>query len=152
VWDRVRSEDFSRGGQGNPKIRKVEYRAHGAAMKGQLEGAFSEIDIAREARNLSVEELRALGSIIVLEGEQAAYPLKIESLQRVSPGGKTKPRTPKWLLLSVQPITDTSPERALVWVADAFRPQFLKIFGQVPGSGVAADPSGVWVRRVVLLG
>lgn len=128
VLDRVRSEEFSRGGQGNPKIRKVEYRAHGAAMKGQLEGTFSEIDTAREARSLSVDELRALGSIIALEGEQAAYPLKIESLQRVSPGGKTKPKTPQWLLLSVQPRTDTSPERALVWVADAFRSQFLKIF------------------------
>lgn len=128
VLDRVRSEDFSRGGRGNPKVRKVEYRAHGAAMKGQLEDAFSEIDTARETRSLSVDELRALGSIITLEGEQAAYPLKIESLQRISPGGKTKPRTPRWLLLSVQPRTDTLPERAVVWVADAFRPQFLKIF------------------------
>lgn len=126
--NRVRSEDFSRGGQGNPKVRKVEYRAHGAAMKGQLEDAFSEIDAARETGSLSVDELRALGSIITLEGEQAAYPLKIESLQRILPGGKSKPKTPRWLLLSVQPRTDALPERAVVWVADAFRAQFLKIF------------------------
>lgn len=126
--NRVRSEDSSRGGQGNPKVRKVEYRAHGAAMKGQLEDAFSETDAARETGSLSVDELRALGSIITLEGEQAAYPLKIESLQQILPGGKSKPRTPKWLLLSVQPRTDSLPERAVVWVADAFRAQFLKIF------------------------
>ena len=125
--NRVRSEDFSRGGQGNPKVRKVEYRAHGAAMKGQLEDAFSETDAARETGSLSVDELRALGSIITLEGEQAAYPLKIESLQQILPGGKSKPRTPKWLLLSVQPRTHSLPVRAVVWVAEVFRAQFLTI-------------------------
>lgn len=128
VLDRVRNESFSRGGHGNPKVRAVEYRAHGAAMKGQLQDTFSHIENERASLSLSVDELRALGSIITLEGEDAAYPLKIESLQRISPGGKTKPRTPQWLLLSVQPQTDTLPERAVVWIADAYRPQFLKIF------------------------
>ncbi|MGH3852083.1 MAG: S8 family peptidase [Pseudonocardiaceae bacterium] len=33
-----------------------------------------------------------------------------------------------WLLLSVQPATDTTPERAVVWVADAYRTTFLKLF------------------------
>ncbi|OQM83378.1 hypothetical protein B0E55_01113 [Rhodococcus sp. 66b] len=33
-----------------------------------------------------------------------------------------------WLLLSVQPATEIEPERAVVWVADAYRPAFLKLF------------------------
>jgi hypothetical protein len=124
----VRSEDFSRGGNGNPKVRPVEYRAHGLALKGQLDDAFSETDAARERIRLSADELRALGSIITLEGEDATYPLKIESLEKFTRGSVKKPKAPQWLLLSVQPATGDMPERAVVWVADAYRPQFLKIF------------------------
>lgn len=128
VIDRVRSEDFSRGGKGDPKIKLVEYRAHGLALKGELDEALSASDTARTSISLSVEELRALGSIITLEGNDAAYPLKIESLEKFTRGGAKKPRAPQWLLLSVQPATSELPERAVVWVADAYRPQFLKIF------------------------
>lgn len=128
VLDRVRSEDFSRGGNGNPKIKPVEYRAHGLALKGQLDEALSEIDTARTSISLSVDELRALGSIITLEGDDATYPLKIESLEKFTRGGTKTPRVPQWLLLSVQPATSDLPERAVVWVADTYRPQFLKIF------------------------
>ena len=38
------------------------------------------------------------------------------------------PKVPQWLLLSVQPATEDLPERAIVWVADTYRPQFLKLF------------------------
>lgn len=127
VLNRARSENFSRGGQGNPKIRPVEYRAHGLAIKGQLQDTFSEIDDERGRTSLSIEELKALGSIVTLEGEAAAYPLKIDSLQTFSKHRKT-PKVPQWLLLSVQPATETLPERAVVWIADTYRPQFLKIF------------------------
>ena len=127
VLDRARNEDFSRGGQGNPKIRPVEYRAHGLAIKGQLQDTFSDIDDERRNTSLSADELKALGSVITLEGEEAAYPLKIESLQAFSRHRKT-PKVPQWLLLSVQPATEALPERAIVWVADTYRPQFLKIF------------------------
>jgi len=127
VLDRVRNEDFSRGGQGNPKIRPVEYRAHGLAIKGQLQDTFSNIDNERRNISLSADELRALGSVITLVGEDAAYPLKVESLQAFSRHRKT-PKVPQWLLLSVQPATEDRAERAVVWVADAYRPQFLKIF------------------------
>lgn len=68
-----------------------------------------------------------MGSIVTLEGEDAAYPLKIESLQKFS-RHRVKPKTPQWLLLSVQPAAEDQPERAVVWIADAYRPQFLKIF------------------------
>lgn len=127
VLDRVRNESFSRGGQGNPKIRPVEYRAHGLAIKGQLQDTFAEIDDERGSTDLSAEELKALGSIITLEGEDASYPLKIESLQTFS-RHRTTPKVPQWLLLSVQPATENRSERAVVWVADTYRPQFLKIF------------------------
>lgn len=127
VLDRARNEEFSRGGQGNPKIRPVEYRAHGLAIKGQLQDTFSDIDDERHSLSLNADELKALGSIIVLEGGKAAYPLKIEPLQAFSRHRKT-PRVPQWLLLSVQPATDDLPERAIVWVADTYRPQFLKLF------------------------
>ncbi|SMX95220.1 Subtilase family protein [Brevibacterium sp. Mu109] len=128
VLDRVRSEDFSRGGNGNPKVKPVEYRAHGLALRGQLQDAFSESDTTRTSISLSADELRALGSVITLEGEDAAYPLKIESLEKFTRGGAKKPRVPQWLLLSVQSATSGLPERAVVWVADAYRAQFLKIF------------------------
>ncbi|MFC9354794.1 S8 family peptidase [Arthrobacter sp. NPDC057013] len=127
VADRARNEEFSRGGQGNPKIRPVEYRAHGITIKGQLQETFSDIDEARSNVRLSADELQALGSIITLEGEDAAYPLKIESLQTFS-RHTVRPKVPQWLLLSVQPGTVDQPERAVVWIADAYRPQFLKIF------------------------
>jgi hypothetical protein len=128
VLDRVRSEDFSRRGNGNPKIKPVENRAHGLALKGQLDDAFFETDTARTSISLSVDELRALGSVITLEGDDAAYPLKIESLEKFTRGGAKTPKVPQWLLLSVQPAISDLPERAVVWVADTYRPQFLKIF------------------------
>lgn len=128
VLDRVRSEDFSRGGSGNPKVKPVEYRAHGLALKGQLDDVFSETDTARATVSLSADELRALGSIITLEGEDATYPLKIESLEKFTRGSAKKPKVPQWLLLSVQPGSSELPERAVVWVADAYREKFLQIF------------------------
>lgn len=128
VFDRVRSEDFSRGGNGNPRIKPLEYRAHGLALKGQLDGAFSDSDTTRAGIGLGGDELRALGSIITLEGEDATYPLKIESLEKFTRGSTKKPKEPQWLLLSVHPAVGELPERAVVWVSDAHRTQFLKIF------------------------
>ncbi|WP_180959510.1 S8 family peptidase [Brevibacterium aurantiacum] len=127
VLDRARNEEFSRKGQGNPKIRPVEYRAHGAAIKEQLQDTFSKIDFERDRAVLSAEELKALGSIVTLEGENAAYPLKIDSLQVLSKHRK-KPKVPQWLLLSVQPAAERQPERAIVWIADTYRQRFLAIF------------------------
>ncbi|WFF08720.1 S8 family peptidase [Micromonospora sp. WMMD1076] len=127
IIERAADEDFHRGGQGNPKIRPVEHRAHGLAVGEQLDQAFSEADQERHALSVSVEELRALGTVIVLEGTDAAYPLQLDSLNRHTKHRKT-PRQPMWLLLSVHPATDDEPERATVWVADAHRAAFLKLF------------------------
>ena len=72
------------------------------------------------------EELRAQGVIITIEGA-TNYLLKIDSLEQRSRHTKTRKR-PKWLLLSVEPATDESPERAQVWVSDEYRGEFLRLF------------------------
>jgi len=125
--ERAVDEDFHRGGQGNVKVRPVEYRAHGLAVRGELDRAFSEIEQKRRAVSVGKEELTALGSVIVLEGADAAYPLQLDSLNRLS-SHRNSPKRPEWLLLSVQPSKGTQPERATVWVSDLYRTKFLQIF------------------------
>lgn len=83
------------------------------------------IDQQRAAAIPSDEELRATGTVIVLEGEGATHPLKIDSLDSHT-GGRT--RNPKWLLLSVREARGEVSETATVWVSDAHRGQFLKLF------------------------
>ena len=119
--------DFHRPGRGHRKIRSVEHRAHGLALREDLTQTFSEVDQERENIMVTEDELRALGSIIVLEGSAADYPLQIDQLESRSAHGKN-PKRPRWLLLSVSPGTATEPERATIWVADAYRAQFMKIF------------------------
>lgn len=121
----ARNEDFTRPGRGNLKVRPVEYRAHGFAMKSQLHDAFSHIAEERNNVSLSLDELKALGSIITLEGADAAYPLKVDSLESFT---RHTSKLPRWLLLSMQPATANLPERAIIWVADNYRADFLKKF------------------------
>lgn len=130
VVDRVANEDFRRAGGGNPRIRPVEDRAeHGRGRVSELESALDSDDAARQEL-LTEAELRALGTIVTLEGGDAAYPLKIGSLQRFTRRNRTSPRRPKWLLLSVLPAEPVEglPERATVWVADAYRAEFVRLF------------------------
>lgn len=127
VLGRAVDADFHRSGRGNPKIRPVEHRAHGAALRGQLDQAFSQAQTERERSDVDVDELRALGTIIVLEGAGSAYPIEIDRLNSLTRHVKT-PKQPRWLLLSVRPATSTTPEQARVWVADAYRAPFLKLF------------------------
>jgi len=127
IVDRAANEDFTRRGQGNARVRPVEHRAHGLAMRGEIQQAFSEMDSERRSSGIDLEELEALGTIIVLEGGDAAFPLKVESLDRLSMH-RSRPRKPMWLLLSVQPATEAEPERATVWVADEYRSKFLGLF------------------------
>lgn len=128
--DGVQGREYSpAGGGGDPKIRDVEFRAHGEAMREQLGSTIEEVGRLREEEALGGEELRALGSVIVLEASDAAFPLKLESLEQATPGGKRKAPRPKWLLLSVMPgVTEKDPEQATVWVADEFRQRFIEIF------------------------
>ena len=127
VVDAAANTSFRRPARGNPKIRSVEHRAHGLALREDVRRTFSEVDQERANYNVDEDELRALGSVIVLEGADAAYPLKVDQLESLTRHRNT-PKRPRWLLLSVRPGTNTEPERATIWVADAYRAQFLKVF------------------------
>ena len=95
--------------------------------KAELREALGEQDQARDQLEPSLEELRALGVIVVLEGADGTYPLRVDSLQRFSQHRK-EPQRPQWLLLSVTPATADLPERAMVWISDEYRARFLKLF------------------------
>ena len=155
------AENFDRysgdSGGGGSKRRTVNRSAHGAARNQELSDTFGELDSERGDFQLADDELAAQGTIIVLEGEGASYPLKLESLNRMTHQGK-RPRRPRWLLLSVRPATETAPERATVWVADAHRAAFMKLFedylngltktGQPPNQDLVANISRI--RKAVL--
>lgn len=142
VLNRSADEDFHRPGRGNPKIRPVEDRAgHGGARRGEVEDSFDEISQRRaDIDELTDAELRALGSVITLEGADPAYPLKIDSLE-----GQSRHRTPRprWMLLSVTAgdADQGRPERAVVWVSDEYRAAFVKLFEDyLTGETVGGNP------------
>ncbi|WP_156380619.1 MULTISPECIES: S8 family peptidase [unclassified Rhodococcus (in: high G+C Gram-positive bacteria)] len=93
----------------------------------ELTSSLADIDRYRtEIVTPTMEELVALGSIVTIEGFESEYPLRLNSLQRAS-GGNGLPR---WLLLTVSPadLENDVPEKAMVWVNDQNRPEFLKLF------------------------
>lgn len=99
--------------------------AHGRLMLSQAEGSFTSSDQRRDALTSLDPELRATGTVIVLEGATSREPLKLEPLnQRTT---HKEPR-PKWILLSVRPASGVQPERATVWVSDDYRAKFLELF------------------------
>ncbi|MGW5436150.1 S8 family peptidase [Nocardia asteroides] len=162
VQGHATAERFDRysghGGGGGFKRRPVDRGAHGAARKQELTDAFDELDGEREDFELSYDELASQGTIIVLEGEGASYPLKLESLNRMTGHQKT-PKQSRWLLLSVRPATLDAPERATVWVSDAHRAAFMKLFedylngeptrtGQPPNQDLVANISRI--RKAIL--
>jgi hypothetical protein len=123
---RVDNADLAREGRSKPKIRPVGSRADGKALLGQARSAFAQTGTQRDSIT-SEYELEALGSFITLEAGAAAFPLNLEQLERWSRHRKT-PKLPKWLLMSSQPATETTPETAVVWVSDKYRKGFLKLF------------------------
>jgi hypothetical protein len=127
VRGRAEDRELRRSGGGDPKIRDVEFRAHGRALRRELESSIKAAEETRLGLDSSLQELRALGVVIVLEGADAAYPLKVESFERFSRHTK-RAKQPLWLLLSVVPATDDAPERATVWVSDEYRTRFLRLF------------------------
>ncbi|OBY29372.1 subtilisin family serine protease [Mycolicibacter kumamotonensis] len=129
VQNHASDQEFRRPGGGNPQIRPVEDRAaHGRGLIDELQSTFESGDEVRNSITTD-EELRALGTIVTLEGQDPAYPLKVDSLQQLT-RHRTSPRQPKWLLLSVLPTNSEAglPERATVWVSDAYRAEFLQLF------------------------
>jgi hypothetical protein len=127
VSDRARFVDLTRPGYGNPKIRPVERRVEGRALLRQARGAFTDGELGRDESSISEEELRALGTFVTIEGGDRAYPLSLDELERWSRHRKS-PKLPQWLLMSVRPATASEPERAIVWVSDQYRANFLKLF------------------------
>lgn len=79
--------------------------------------AFDAEDLARD--EIDEDQLRATGSIIVVQGADAVHPLKLEALDRTG--------REEWLLLSVH-LAEDGTEHALVWVSDRYRERFLKLF------------------------
>ncbi|WP_241549243.1 S8 family peptidase [Gordonia alkanivorans] len=155
-------ESFDRyareGGGGGYSRRSVDRGSHGLARNQELSDAFGELDGERGVYPLTDDELASQGTVVVLEGEGAAYPLKLESLNQMTRHRKT-PKQPRWLLLSVRPATENAPERATVWVADEHRTAFLKLFedfhtgeltrtGQPPNQDLVANISRI--RKAVL--
>jgi hypothetical protein len=129
VINAAEDRTFHRRGGGDSRIREVERRAHGTRLHGQLTRSLSQADTERAAvaDNLTLEELKALGVILVLDAAVQAFPLKIDSLESMSKHHATA-RRPKWLLLTAHPSTQDRPENAVVWVSDEYRSAFLKIF------------------------
>lgn len=74
VTERAGNREFLRRNPNNPKVRPVEDRVgHGAARMAEIDSTFTQVDEDRE--QLPTEaELRALGSIITLEGADPAFP------------------------------------------------------------------------------
>lgn len=132
VAGRAENQDCNarRGGGGGGRIRDVDRLAHGGRLRGDLASAFDDSDQDRGDADddaLTVEELHASGTILVLTAAGDAFPLQLDSLERFSRHRRTA-RRPEWLLLTVQAATPTDPERAVVWVSDEYRSAFLKLF------------------------
>jgi hypothetical protein len=146
VRDRAEDRVFTRtGGGGDPKIRDVEHRAHGRALRRELDAALSEEERVLAQPTLT-EELKSTGVILVLEGTDDRAPLKIESLERFTQHQKTQ-KLPQWLLLSVTPARGEMPEQAMVWVSDEYRARFLKLFEEyLERTSDAGEP---WHRELM---
>ena len=120
--------DFKSKSRGGTKIREVKDReAHGKGLKRSAEYAFRSFEQECDSAVAIAEELRATGTIIVLEGEGSTFPLKVDSLSSYTRERKGVRKT-KWLLLSVRDAHGNEPERATVWVSDAYRQQCLTLF------------------------
>jgi hypothetical protein len=130
LWIRQRASDraFTRTGRGNQSVRDVERRAHGRARRQELTDSI-EHQLARrsELDQFLLEELKAQGVIVVLEGADATYPLRVDSLQRLT---THREQRAQWLLLSITPAAGDQPEKAMVWISDEYRERFLKLFEQ----------------------
>ncbi len=130
ITGRAEDRGFHRSGGGDARVRDVERRAHGGKLRGDLESSFSQADADRLAvddAELTLEELKALGVILVLQAADQAFPLDLDRLERMSRHRKTAKR-PQWLLLAVNPGSSERPESAVVWVSDEYRAAFLKLF------------------------
>lgn len=128
VQGRVVSEERKARGGGQQSIRNVDRHKHGGEILSQVEAAFAEADDANAHVELA-EELRATGVVLELQGSEAEFGLRLDSLTQLTRSKKT-PKKPRWLLLNQHAATATSPESATIWVANEHRAAFIKLFQQ----------------------
>lgn len=126
VHDRVETRRRTGFGGGRTKVRNVERIAHGSRLLGEARAAFESAEASRAREDLD-EVLRATGTYLTVEGPGVEFGLQLDSLSSMTRARKNHKR-PKWLLLAVHPATKDSPERAVIWVADEFRAEFLRVF------------------------
>ena len=122
----VESRPRAARGMGTTAIRPVDRQTHGKRLIDEIEAAFARAQRAQDSQNLA-PELKANGTYLTLEGAEVEFGLKLDSLTRTVKS-RTESRKAQWILLSVHPATEGSPERATIWVADEFRKQFLRLF------------------------
>lgn len=113
-------------GMGTTAIRPVDRQTHGKRLIEEIEAAFTGVQITQDSQSLA-PELKANGTYLTLEGAEVEFGLKLDSLTRTA-RSRTKSRKTQWILLSVHPATENSPERATIWVADEYKKRFLKLF------------------------
>jgi len=111
---------------GTTAIRPVDRQTHGKRLIEEIEAAFTGVQITQDSQSLA-PELKANGTYLTLEGAEVEFGLKLDSLTRTA-RSRTKSRKTQWILLSVHPATENSPERATIWVADEYKKRFLKLF------------------------
>ncbi|RJF44096.1 subtilisin family serine protease [Actinomyces sp. 2119] len=111
---------------GRTAVRAVDRAAHGGQLLDEIQAAFSSADVSR-AREDVEDILSATGTCLTLEGPGAKFSLQLDRLTSLAQPTRTG-RKPRWLLLSVHPATKTSPELAVIWVADEFRAEFIQLF------------------------
>lgn len=124
VLGRVETKERVGHGHGRRSIRQVDRRAHGARILGEAREAFASAEASRAQQDMD-ELLRATGTYLTLEGDEAQFPLHLDRLTSLT---NHRTRRTRWLLLSVHPATQDSPERATIWVSDEFRQRFLALF------------------------
>lgn len=121
VSGHVEDQALRRTGGGSIPRRQVNRASHGQQLRQEAETAFDTSEDDREL--VDEDQLRATGSIIVVEGADATHVLKLESLDR---------KRGHWLLLSVS-TGQNGEELAQVWVDDQHRQDFLAIFDNYLG-------------------
>ena len=143
VGGRTEARVFHRSGGGEHSIRTVNSFTHGEAVKSEFVSALEEADSRRAEVAATDEELRALGSIIVIDGFSAEFPLKVESLDRFS---THRVKLPMWLLLNLR-IDTEGVEHATIWINDLYRAKFQKLFEDY---ATLAGPSGHALNRELI--
>ena len=97
---------------GTTAIRPVDRQTHGKRLIEEIEAAFTGVQITQDSQSLA-PELKANGTYLTLEGAEFEFGLKLDSLTRTA-RSRTKSRKTQWILLSVHPATENSPERATI--------------------------------------